>query len=1031
MYDWNGENQVYVAGQWTSSSGLTEEQRLLLESVSSIAEGRMVMIGGNGFLPAPASVNSNDVMFDVDVQIPSESLRIDDIITVSENTGFLNIRNNVTQLNFQILDALHTRADGSFRPNQFFLRKQNTDEEGNDVGPRVFQPDFSSQIESSDITFNYTTTILAQTNVLRFKTYATMTNVRMRIIDTTTGIPFKHIPSRVVWDSNENGLSFSQVGDNEIDLGSSTIRLEDGRGLTIEIKSNQNGLLGTSTGVPYFAGDVQLAAFRGLAWLDDIGNQDHPITISRDMPDDAELTALAASSLNGNSAVWEIANDQLDGSNRNTVMMVAQVPGLLDVDGNEIPTTAVTADTLKLRAGTTVRVFSSTDVRVTTSPLFESDISQSIVFVFDDLTISNANLATYNRKTLVCNLTGISKTITIAQNTDIDYFDVFVGESTPLLVETQGLERINDEIDKRFTSNQGGRIKKMTAGGQYGIIYSASNDLANSGSQAPHTVETGRCFRFSESDANYDGTVFQVRNNVQSIAFSNETIDIPAITGEAFHVVGEYIALQYNDGIAFARVISTTSTGGIGDIEATLVQTISFTDGKEFTLPNVEDDVHIGIMSSVQDLDTSVAFETARSSTSQTLGSGFTHPQYVDSSEVVFTLSTPSEATFAVNSVLTPNKYAIGPSSGDHNDAVVITSSKLNPSNDLQVIVGLAGTITVSAGANIDRYDVSSETVRHVIVENGANAEINNGTLRLLPGGGSGLEYEGDAADNNELLSGSADASQVKGSGISTVLDNGQRKIATTSIQGATEIPTNEVAINSPRNLNQPTEFDRFVGKVAVYSGSGDIVFDLPSWDTSGISGIDYTVDDVFAVQVVGSGNVTIRTINTSGGYLEIPGSTSLVVGQSGFAVIARSATTNRFILAEDFVFNPPAREANVPGFVNINAPTLPITVAVNTDISGNWYPINYGVTNAQNATHARIVGFNGSEHMPESVQVLAGDAGIGQAVTVGGTNNALGNADFSSASNKYTVRCELYMTGQTVGDDFPAEYFDFIITAV
>jgi hypothetical protein len=46
---------------------------------------------------------------------------------------------------------------------------------------------------------------------------------------------------------------------------------------------------------------------------------------------------------------------------------------------------------------------------------------------------------------------------------------------------TQGLERINDETDKRFTSNQGGRIKKMTAGGQYGIVYDSSNDLANGG----------------------------------------------------------------------------------------------------------------------------------------------------------------------------------------------------------------------------------------------------------------------------------------------------------------------------------------------------------------------------------------------------------------------------------------------------------------------------------------------------------------------------------------------------------------------
>lgn len=217
------------------------------------------------------------------------------------------------------------------------------------------------------------------------------------------------------------------------------------------------------------------------------GDVEHPITIARDMPSDEDLTALAAASVNGNSAVWEIANDQLANSNRSTVNMTAQVSGLLDVDGNEIPTTPVASDTLQLRAGSTVRIFSNTDLRVTTSPLFESDVSQDVVFVFADLTINAANLATYNRKTIVCNFT-TTQTITIAQNTNIDYFDVFVGEQGALLVETQGLERINDEVDKRFTSNQGGRIKKKTQGGQYAIVYSASNDLLLTGSSSATTT---------------------------------------------------------------------------------------------------------------------------------------------------------------------------------------------------------------------------------------------------------------------------------------------------------------------------------------------------------------------------------------------------------------------------------------------------------------------------------------------------------------------------------------------------------------
>lgn len=224
----------------------------------------------------------------------------------------------------------------------------------------------------------------------------------------------------------------------------------------------------------YFRSIIQPYTNTTLMTADDV---DHPVTLRRDMPSAEDAAALAAASLNGNSALWSVANNQLGTSNRADATIQAQQPGQLDVDGNEIPTTPTAANTIQLRSGTTVRIFSANDYRVVTAPIMENDIREEVVFVFDDLTINNANLDTYNRKTLVCNLTGISKTITIAQNTDIDFFDVFVGESTPLLVATQGLERINDEVDKRFTANQGGRIKKMTSGGQYGIVYDSSNDL--------------------------------------------------------------------------------------------------------------------------------------------------------------------------------------------------------------------------------------------------------------------------------------------------------------------------------------------------------------------------------------------------------------------------------------------------------------------------------------------------------------------------------------------------------------------------
>ena len=47
-----------------------------------------------------------------DLRIPSESLNIEELITLSEQTGFMSIFNNVTDLQFTLLDSLSTPAAG-------------------------------------------------------------------------------------------------------------------------------------------------------------------------------------------------------------------------------------------------------------------------------------------------------------------------------------------------------------------------------------------------------------------------------------------------------------------------------------------------------------------------------------------------------------------------------------------------------------------------------------------------------------------------------------------------------------------------------------------------------------------------------------------------------------------------------------------------------------------------------------------------------------------------------------------------------
>lgn len=130
---------------------------------------------------------------------------------------------------------------------------------------------------------------------------------------------------------------------------------------------------------------------------------EHPVTLRRDMPTEEDAQAIVDALLNGNSALWIVANDQLTTSNRADATIVAQRAGFLDLDGNEIPTTPVAANTIKMRSGTTVRIFAANDYRVVDSPVFESDIPQPLPPVeisAQEFTITSTNFEDYLDRTI-------------------------------------------------------------------------------------------------------------------------------------------------------------------------------------------------------------------------------------------------------------------------------------------------------------------------------------------------------------------------------------------------------------------------------------------------------------------------------------------------------------------------------------------------------------------------------------------------------------------------------------------------------
>lgn len=102
-----------------------------------------------------------------------------------------------------------------------------------------------------------------------------------------------------------------------------------------------------------------------------VGSEDHPIIVTRDTPSLTQLATIADESLNDNSGFWLVANDQIQSVEDNvdaSIQIRALKSGLLTADNTQISTSAVQKNTIRLQAGTQVRVFSSTDLRVISTP---------------------------------------------------------------------------------------------------------------------------------------------------------------------------------------------------------------------------------------------------------------------------------------------------------------------------------------------------------------------------------------------------------------------------------------------------------------------------------------------------------------------------------------------------------------------------------------------------------------------------------------------------------------------------------------
>lgn len=230
-----------------------EDGKLDIDNVDDgqipVKEGNTLVSSGLQKLP------NGQILAPKDFGVESASIKFADIMTVSEQSSYLGIQNNISGDSYIIVDFERNRGAPSKIPRIFRAVESEV--------LAVVQPDFSTEITGTSISFDYATQFSAYTNAVILKALNEMSNVRIKVTLPGSILGAKYIPDKSSWISGENGISLAS-GDNTVDIFGSSLALESGTTLSIELRADSVSLLGHTSGVPYMAIVKQEAVFNSL-----------------------------------------------------------------------------------------------------------------------------------------------------------------------------------------------------------------------------------------------------------------------------------------------------------------------------------------------------------------------------------------------------------------------------------------------------------------------------------------------------------------------------------------------------------------------------------------------------------------------------------------------------------------------------------------------------------------------------------------------------------------------------------------------
>ncbi len=399
LFRWSGENEPasYNANQWLQISNMldatevktlyesnsdtnafTDSDDSSVESISNLTDGTLPVAGASGLENSMLMQMPDGTVATIgSLRAGTNTLELDLAHSISSSGENVTFRNEQSEINYHpVWQTYELGRDNIVARHRY---QENTLQLVTDISTQITNPTWSVTVPAVDTEEGQTTRwaeiVVDPTSVL--------TNVELEIqIEGVVFTRFRNIT--LTPDPVTNVHRFTYQPNFDFNVGAN---------LTFSLSSPDGDVvvLGNPANFPAITTRVALWNDEPIGLRSD--DSDHPVTLRRDMPSEDDATALAAASLNGNSALWMVANNQIPASNRSDATIVAQIAGFLDLDGNEIPTTSVAANTIQLRTGTIVRIFSANDYRVVNSPVFEGDISgTALPIAASDVSLSNTDL---------------------------------------------------------------------------------------------------------------------------------------------------------------------------------------------------------------------------------------------------------------------------------------------------------------------------------------------------------------------------------------------------------------------------------------------------------------------------------------------------------------------------------------------------------------------------------------------------------------------------------------------------------------